>query len=206
MSRYAIPLYLVPVPWKIFLTDWVRWNAQGFYKLIGDLAQTTSPLVTRQIILFAQESYNAHRTGQAMPPIGKGVGFAVLLFFMQVIYSIFTANTFSRGGQVGVLARGALIAAAYRKAMKMSGKSRVDITNSKLVSHISTDISRIDLCVRSRFFPTPSRKLTVTNCSCSSFFHFSWTCIIQLIEVIVILLCTIGVTSLAGIAVVIACL
>jgi len=102
------------------------------------------------------------------------------------IYSIFTANTFSRGGQCGVLARGALIAAAYRKALKLSGKSRVEITNSKLVSHISTDISRIDFC--------------------SSFFHFSWTCVIQLVEVIIILLCTIGVTSLSGVAVVLLCL
>ncbi|GAA6060372.1 hypothetical protein JCM10212_004556 [Sporobolomyces blumeae] len=158
----------------------------GLYKVIGDLAQTTSPLVTRQIILFVQSSYAASRAGEPLPGIGKGVGLAVGLFFMQIIYSIFTANTFSRGGQCGVLARGALIASSYRKALKMSGKSRVTITNSKLVSHISTDISRIDFC--------------------SSFFHFSWTCLIQLVEVIVILLCTIGVTSLAGIAVVLACL
>ncbi|GAA5927015.1 uncharacterized protein JCM15063_000432 [Sporobolomyces koalae] len=158
----------------------------GLYKLVGDLAQTTSPLVTRQIILFVQKSYAQQKAGQPLPHVGKGVGFAILLFFMQVTYSIFTANTFSRGGQCGVLARGALIAAAYRKALKMSGASRVEITNSKLVSHISTDISRIDFC--------------------SSFFHFSWTCIIQLIEVIVILLCTIGVTSLSGVAVVLLCL
>ncbi|GAA5888140.1 hypothetical protein JCM5296_005447 [Sporobolomyces johnsonii] len=161
---------------------WPFWLA-GLYKIVGDLAQTTSPLVTRQIIKFVQEAYEAKQAGEAIPPIGKGVGFAVLLFFMQIIYSIFTANTFSRGGQCGVLARGALIAAAYRKALKLSGKSRVQITNSKLVSHISTDISRIDFC--------------------SSFFHFSWTCILQLAEVIIILLCTIGVSSLAGIAVVI---
>lgn len=37
--------------------------------------------------------------------------------------------------------------------------------------------------------------------SCASFFHLSWTCAIQFVEVVVILLCTIGVTSLAGIAV-----
>ncbi|GAA5962545.1 hypothetical protein JCM21900_003672 [Sporobolomyces salmonicolor] len=161
---------------------WPFWLA-GLYKIVGDLAQTTSPLVTRQIIKFVQEAYDAKQAGEAIPPIGKGVGFAVLLFVLQIIYSIFTANTFSRGGQCGVLARGALIAAAYRKALKLSGKSRVQITNSKLVSHISTDISRIDFC--------------------SSFFHFSWTCILQLAEVIIILLCTIGVSSLAGIAVVI---
>lgn len=62
---------------------WDFWMA-GVYKLVGDLAQTTSPLVTRQIIIFVQESYNANRAGEEMPSIGRGVGFAVLLFFMQM--------------------------------------------------------------------------------------------------------------------------
>ncbi|CEQ41587.1 SPOSA6832_03323, partial [Sporobolomyces salmonicolor] len=171
-------------------------SCTGLYKIVGDLAQTTSPLVTRQIIKFVQAAYDAKQAGEAIPPIGKGVGFAVLLFVLQIIYSIFTANTFSRGGQCGVLARGALIAAAYRKALKLSGKSRVQITNSKLVSHISTDISRIDLYVA-------LWQRTGNFENCSSFFHFSWTCILQLAEVIIILLCTIGVSSLAGIAIVI---
>ncbi|GAA5898535.1 hypothetical protein JCM6882_007809 [Rhodosporidiobolus microsporus] len=157
------------------------WSA-GIYKVVGDLAQTTSPLVTRQIIKFVQEAYAANEAGQPIPSIGRGVGMAVGLFFMQLLYSVCTNNTFARSGQVGILARAALIAAAYRKAMRMSGKARVQVSNAKLMSHISTSISRIDFA--------------------SSFFHFSWTCIIQLIEVIVILLCTIGVSSLAGIAVV----
>lgn len=50
------------------------------------------------------------------------------------------------------------------------------------MSLISTSISRIDFA--------------------SSFFHFSYTCIIQLIEIIVILLVSIGVSSLAGVALV----
>lgn len=38
--------------------------------------------------------------------------------------SLGTAQTFSRSGQAGVLARGALISAVYRRAMVLSGKSR----------------------------------------------------------------------------------
>ncbi|GAA6028671.1 hypothetical protein JCM8097_007340 [Rhodosporidiobolus ruineniae] len=160
---------------------WEFWSA-GLFKVVGDLAQTTSPLVTRKIIQFGQEAYAAHQAGQPVPGIGRGAGMALGLFFMQILYSIATNNTFMRCGSVGILARAALIASAYRKAMKMSGKSRVDLSNAKLMSHISSSISRIDFA--------------------SSFFHFSWTSIIQLIEVIVILLCTIGVTSLAGVAIV----
>lgn len=66
----------------------------------------------------------------------------------------------------------------------MSGKARTEISNARLISHISTSISRIEWA--------------------STFFHFSYTCVIQLVEVIVILLCTIGVSSLPGVAIVIA--
>ncbi len=153
-------------------------------QVVGDLAQTTTPLVTKELIYFVQDAGYAARgyEGYTMPHVGRGIGFAFLLFFMQLISSVCTAQTFSRSGQTGILARAALIAAVYRKALVLSGKSRQRLTNSKLVNHISTDISRIDFC--------------------SSFFHFSYTCVFQLVEVIVILLCTIGVSSLAGIAVV----
>ncbi|GAA5874651.1 hypothetical protein JCM8547_003948 [Rhodosporidiobolus lusitaniae] len=160
---------------------WPFWSA-SIYKIVGDLAQTTSPLVTRKIIQEVQAAYTAHQAGQPLPSIGPGIGLSVALLVMQMITSIGTNNTFSRGGQCGVLARGALIASAYRKAMRMSGKARVQTPNAKLMSHISTSISRIDFA--------------------SSFFHFSYTCIFQLIEIIVILLVVIGPTSLAGVAIV----
>ncbi|KDE07474.1 hypothetical protein MVLG_02338 [Microbotryum lychnidis-dioicae p1A1 Lamole] len=162
---------------------WEFWSA-GLFKVVGDLAQVTSPLVTKQIIHYVTQAHRAAAgvQGVEMPSIGRGVGLAIGLFFMQLVYSVCTAQTFSRGGQVGVLARGALIAATYRRSIVLSGRARQDLDNSKLVSLISADISRIDFA--------------------SSFFHFSWTCIFQLIEVIVILLVTIGVSSLAGVALV----
>ncbi|SCZ87513.1 BZ3500_MvSof-1268-A1-R1_Chr2-2g04979 [Microbotryum saponariae] len=162
---------------------WEFWSA-GLFKVVGDLAQVTSSLVTKQIIHYVTQAHQAAAgvQGVEMPSIGRGVGLAIGLFFMQLVYSVCTAQTFSRGGQVGVLARGALIAATYRRSIVLSGRARQDLNNSKLVSLISADISRIDFA--------------------SSFFHFSWTCIFQLIEVIVILLVTIGVSSLAGFALV----
>ncbi|GAA5846361.1 hypothetical protein JCM9279_001345 [Rhodotorula babjevae] len=159
------------------------WSA-GVYKIVSDAAQTTSPLVSREIIRFVQSAYAAQRAGEPVPGVGRGIAMAVGLFLMQLFVSVCMNNTFARSGQCGVLARAALISSLYRKAFKMSGKARTDISNAKLVSHISTGISRIDWA--------------------STFFHFSYTCIIQLVEVIVILLCTIGVSSLPGVAIVIA--
>ena len=162
---------------------WPFWSA-GLYKVVSDAAQTTSPLVSREIIRFVQSAYSAQRAGEPVPGPGRGVAMAVGLFLMQLFVSVCMNNTFARSGQCGVLARAALISSLYRKAFKMSNKARTDVSNAKLVSHISTGISRIDWA--------------------STFFHFAWTCIIQLVEVVVILLCTIGVSSLPGVAIVIA--
>ncbi|GAA5907850.1 hypothetical protein JCM8208_001962 [Rhodotorula glutinis] len=162
---------------------WPFWSA-GIYKIVSDAAQTTSPLVSREIIRFVKSAYAAQRAGEPVPGVGRGIAMAVGLFLMQLFVSVCMNNTFARSGQCGVLARAALISAAYRKAFKMSGKARTEISNAKLISHISTSISRVDWA--------------------SSFFHFSYTCIIQLVEVIVILLCTIGVSSLPGVAIVLA--
>ncbi|KPV74356.1 uncharacterized protein RHOBADRAFT_54195 [Rhodotorula graminis WP1] len=162
---------------------WPFWSA-GLYKIVSDAAQTTAPLVSREIIRFVQSAYAAQPAGEPVPGIGRGIAMAVGLFLMQLFVSVCMNNTFARSGQCGVLARAALISSLYRKAFKMSGKARTDISNAQLVSHISTSISRVDWA--------------------STFFHFSYTCVIQLVEVLVILLCTIGVSSLPGVAIVIA--
>lgn len=78
------------------------------------------------------------------------------------------------------MARGALIAAIYRKSMKLSGKARTVITNGKLINHISTDVSRIDFC--------------------AGFFHMSWTAFVQIFIIIALLLANLGPSSLAGVA------
>ena len=62
----------------------------------------------------------------------------------------------------------------------LTSRARLTLTNGKLVNHISTDVSRIDFCL--------------------GFFHMAWTAPVQLVVVIVILLVNIGVSALAGVA------
>lgn len=88
---------------------WEFWSA-GLFKIVADLAQTTSPLVSREIIRFVQSAYAAQQAGEPIPGVGRGVGMAIGLFFMQIFVTVCQNNTFSRSGQVGVLARAALIA------------------------------------------------------------------------------------------------
>lgn len=86
---------------------------------------------------------------------------------------------FYRSMSVGVLSRGALITAIYRRSLSLSAKARTQLPNSKLVAHISTDVSRIDFCL--------------------GFFHMAWTAPIQLVVVIIILIVNLGPSALAGI-------
>lgn len=110
------------------LSDTFRWEfwSAGLFKIVGDLAQVCSPLITKQIIYFVTDAsaYANSLPGSSNPPVGRGIGLAFALLFLQIIYSVCTAQMFSRSAQVGVLARAALISAVYRRAMVLSGKSR----------------------------------------------------------------------------------
>jgi hypothetical protein len=48
----------------------------------------------------------------------------------------------------GVLARAALITCIYNHGVGLMGKARVKLNNTVPVNHISTDMSRIDVCAQ----------------------------------------------------------
>ncbi|GAA5984896.1 hypothetical protein JCM11641_003618 [Rhodosporidiobolus odoratus] len=160
---------------------WGFWSA-GLMKVVSDALLVTSPLVTRALITFGTDAYYSHRNvpGFTAQPIGVGIGLAFGLWAMQAISSLFLHSYFRFSAGTGVLARAALIASIYRKAMVLSGKARTVISNGRLVSHIGTDVSRIDFC--------------------AGFAHMSWTAPVQLIIILIILLVEIGPSCLVGIA------
>ncbi|KAG9315244.1 hypothetical protein JVU11DRAFT_4378 [Chiua virens] len=158
---------------------WLLWSA-GILKVIGDTAQVTSPLVVKAIITFATESYTAHLAGTPTPPIGTGIGLAFALLILQLISSWCTQHFFYRSMACGVLLRGGLITAIYSRALSLSPRARVQMTNGRLVNHISTDVSRIDFC--------------------AGYFHMCWAAPIQLAICLVLLLINLGPSALAGFA------
>ncbi|KAI5833117.1 hypothetical protein K523DRAFT_413569, partial [Schizophyllum commune Tattone D] len=160
---------------------WWFWIG-GVLKVIGDTAQVTSPLLVKAIIKFGTDSYAAHLRGDngAAPPIGQGVGLAVGLFLLQFVASLGTHHFFYRAASSGVLLRGGLITAIYSRSLKLTNKARSTLTNGKLVNHISTDVSRIDIC--------------------ASYFHMSWTAPIQLAICVALLIVNLGPSALAGFA------
>lgn len=158
---------------------WWFWSG-GILKVVGDTAQVTSPLVVKAIINFASESFIGHRTGQPVPPIGKGIGLTFALLVLQIIASLCTHHFFYRSTSAGVLLRGGLITAIYTRSLRLTSRARSTLTNGKLVNHISTDVSRIDFC--------------------AGFFHMAWTAPIQMIICLALLIDNLGPSAIAGFA------
>ena len=102
-----------------------------------------SPLVTKALITYATHAYYSHRgvPGFTAHSVGYGIGLAIVLWAMQVISALSTHQFFSRSMSTGVLIRGALITAIYRKAMKLSGKARTVVTNGKLMVSLARALS-----------------------------------------------------------------
>jgi hypothetical protein len=150
------------------------WSS-GILKVTADTAQVTSPLVVKAIIKFATRSYTSHRTPGAastVPSIGTGIGLAFGLLALQVLASLCTHHHFYRSTSTGVLLRGGLITAVYNRSLCLTSRARSNLTNGKLVNHISTDVSRIDFCC--------------------GFFHVAWTAPIQMAVCLVLLLLNLG--------------
>ncbi|KAF5366995.1 hypothetical protein D9758_003982 [Tetrapyrgos nigripes] len=158
---------------------WFFWTG-GIFKVIGDTAQITSPLLVKAIIKFATESYTNHREGRPTPPVGQGIGMAFGLLALTLLSSLCTHHFFYRGAGTGVLLRGGLIAAIYSRSMRLTARARSKLPNAQIMNHISTDVSRIDFC--------------------AGFFHMFWAAPIQMIICLILLILNLGPSALAGFA------
>ncbi|KAL5494990.1 hypothetical protein ACEPAI_452 [Sanghuangporus weigelae] len=154
----------------------------GILKVIADSSQMCSPLLVKAIINFAKEAYSSRHGGDPNdnPPIGRGIGLAIGLLFLQALSFFCTSHFMYRAGTTGVLLRGGLITAIYNRSLHLSTRARSTLTNGKLVNHISTDVSRIDFACQ--------------------FFHFMWSAPIQMLLCLALLLVNLGPSALAGYA------
>ena len=113
-----------------------------------------------------------------MPNIGRGVGMALGLWALVIMQSITQHQFFFRSMAIGVLARATLISAIYKRSLALSVGARSQHPNGKLLTILSSDISRIDYCAQ--------------------WFHAIWTAPIQLTVCLILLLVQIGPPALVG--------
>ncbi|KAJ7104127.1 P-loop containing nucleoside triphosphate hydrolase protein [Mycena belliarum] len=166
---------------------WWFWTS-GVLKLISDVTQITTPLLVGAIIDFATESYNAYNQSPPgeIPPISRGIGLALGLGALQLVASLCQHHALYRSVSTGVLLRGGLIAALYKQSLRLSSRARATVTNGKLITHVGTDVSRIDFC--------------------AGYFHPAWTSPIQIIVCLVQLLIILGPSALAGFSIFFLCM
>ncbi|KAL7422108.1 hypothetical protein Q5752_002751 [Cryptotrichosporon argae] len=176
----------------MFHTFRYRWLFACACYTVGSILQITAPLVTKLIVnqmdygyaWAAAEAAGESTAGLTQPKsIGYGIGLAVALFVMEYASSIFIFQSQQRGSVIGFLARASLIDLISRKSMRLSGKSRLELTNGRLTTMVSADCSFLD-------FAGP----------------FTIELFIQPIQVLVgiaLLLYTLGYSALVGLAVLI---
>ncbi|GLB40166.1 putative ABC protein [Lyophyllum shimeji] len=155
------------------------WSA-GAFKVFGDTAQLMGPLLVKAIINFAKARATAKENGIEGPHVVRGIAMGFGLVFLVVTASIAQHQFFWRAMTTGVLARAALINSIYKRGVNLTGKARTTLSNSDLINHISTDVSRVD--------------------ACAQWFHAGWTAPIQVTVCLAILLAQLGPSALAGFA------
>ncbi|KAI0710130.1 P-loop containing nucleoside triphosphate hydrolase protein [Earliella scabrosa] len=122
--------------------------AGGLFKVFGDTSQLMGPLLVKAIINYGKEHVAATEAGRAPPNIGRGVGMALGLFCVTVMTTVCQHQFFWRSMTTGLLARAALISSIYKRGVSLTGKARTTLPNAALVTHISTDVSRVDACAQ----------------------------------------------------------
>ncbi|TFK65936.1 hypothetical protein BDN72DRAFT_900291, partial [Pluteus cervinus] len=163
----------------------------GFLKLVSDTLKTTTPLVSKVLLTWLSESYIYYQTEEELRdqlPIGKprgigyGIGLAFAIFAMQEAASL-TGNHSYQICMTAGLTFLQIIGTVFRKALRLSGRARLEHSMGQVTTVISADASRLD-----RF---------------CMFGHNIWVAPIQLILGIGLLIGTLGYSALVGLGVLI---
>ncbi|PHH91314.1 hypothetical protein CDD83_962 [Cordyceps sp. RAO-2017] len=151
-----------------------RWFwSGGLFKLCGDLSQMVSPLLIRFLVAtLSDPSQRAQRAG---------FGYAVGLFVLLVFSVTCNVHGLYRSYTTGILLRGALMHAIYRRAtmqLTEQAKLRHGLGTGKLMSLMSADVTRVDFCC--------------------GLFHTAWTSILQFFLCFALTVWSMGYSALPG--------
>ncbi|XP_018359852.1 PREDICTED: multidrug resistance-associated protein 1 isoform X1 [Trachymyrmex cornetzi] len=104
----------------------------AFLKLIQDIMTFISPQILKLLIGFIEGD----------EPMWKGYFYSVLLLLTAMLQTLVLSQYFHRMFLVGLRIRTALIAAIYRKALRMSNAARKESTLGEIVNLMSVDAQR----------------------------------------------------------------
>lgn len=118
----------------------------AFLKLIQDLLAFVSPQLLKLLIDFVSDDQNIVSDGsnttttdagsdvQMRDPLWRGVFYAILLFVVASVQTLFLGQYFQRMFTVGLRVRTALVGAIYKKALCLSNTARKESTVGEIVN------------------------------------------------------------------------
>lgn len=114
-------------------------------KLVQDLLTFVSPQLLRSLIKFVGSTANATAENgeEIVPePMWHGILYAVLLFVVASMQTLFLSQYFQRMIFVGLRIRTALVGTIYKKALGLSNTARKSKTVGEIVNLMSVDAQR----------------------------------------------------------------
>ncbi|KAJ5287805.1 hypothetical protein N7478_003491 [Penicillium angulare] len=96
----------------------------GFCQFWSSLLLVFAPYLTRYLIQYATDAYEAKELGVPEPNVGRGMGFVIGITLMQAMQSICTNQFLYRGQMVGGQIRAVLISLVFNKAMRLSARAK----------------------------------------------------------------------------------
>lgn len=169
IPRFAIVMAILETfKWEYFIASFAR--------VLGNIAITFSPLVSRDLINFIQK--------KSLNPdlkVNKGVGYSIGLTLLLIASAILFNQSLQYAKLVGGHSKTILTKALLNKSLIANAETRYKYPSGKIISFMSADLSRIDLALGFSplvvAFPVP------------------------IIIGIVLLIVNLGVSALAGIAI-----
>ncbi|XP_044525283.1 ATP-binding cassette sub-family C member 4 [Gracilinanus agilis] len=155
---------------------WKSYLILGLFTLFEESTKVVQPIFLGKIIEFF-EQYDPHDT----VALNWAYGYAAALSFCTLFLAILHHLYFYHVQCAGMKLRVAMCHMIYRKALRLSNTAMVKTTTGQIVNLLSNDVNKFD-------------QVTI-------FLHFLWAGPIQAIAVTALLWLEIGVSCLAGMAV-----
>ncbi|WJX71026.1 Multidrug resistance-associated protein 7, variant 2 [Trifolium repens] len=173
-QRQCEPSSQSSVLWTIVSCHRSEIFVTGFFALLKVLAISTTPLLLNAFILVAEGNESFEYEGYIL---------SVSLFLIKIIESLSQRQWYFRCRLVGMKVRSLLNAAIYKKKLRLSNSARMIHSGGEIMNYMIVDAYRIGE------FPF--------------WFHQTWTTILHLCIALVILFRTIGLATLASLAVIV---
>ncbi|RIB07051.1 ABC transporter [Gigaspora rosea] len=159
---------------------WAKLCLTVIVRFVSDILAVISPLILKLILNFVSDAYFANLNNEIQPPTYFGYVLIVAMFLIEMGAAMSLSLYLYYARETGFLSRTILISTIYRKALVLSGKARSLFTNGKITNLMSTDTTRIDFAC--------------------GYFHISWAAPIQICIILGLLIFNIGLSALAGFA------